>query len=294
MHKYLRAIGFKNCKKRADVARVLELVKEAPTTVDVLAFTDETLVTMSKSFGDGLGLSICGFYDENETFKEDFYYPYLLGDKISMTAACNIQRHGDKDAFSGLCENPNMGMSLIFYLQNSMDFLRYMQTGKSPDFAPDIIMSALSVAGKILLPVASEKKALARISDTKNQAKLLENARKGDPEALDTLAIQDIDAYNQAVRRIQKEDLYSVISSSFLPSGVECDHYTILGEILSVKEVENTLTRETVYSLLVNANQLTFQVGINKDDVLGVPMAGRRFKGDIWLQGLVDFGEISC
>lgn len=289
MHKYLRAIGFRNCKKRADVARVLEFVKEAPNSMDVLTFTDETLVTISKSFGDGLGLSLCGFYDENETFKEDFYYPYLLGNVITTNAACSIQRHGDKDAFSGLCENPVMGISLIFYLQNSMDFLRYIQAGKTQDFSPDIIMSALSIDGKILLPAAAEKKELAKISDTKTQAQLLESARLGDPEALDALTIQDIDTYNQVVRRVQKEDLYSVVSSTFLPSGVECDHYTILGEILSSKEVENTFSGEKVYSLLVSANGLIFQLAINKEDLLGVPMAGRRFKGDIWLQGLVDF-----
>ena len=47
--------------------------------------------------------------------------------------------------------------------------------------------------------------------------------------------------------------------------------------------------RDRIYSFLIECNDLPFQVAINKMDLLGEPAVGRRFKGEIWMQGLVDF-----
>ena len=91
-------------------------------------------------------------------------------------------------------------------------------------------------------------------------------------------------------RRIIKEDMYSIIETSFMPSGIECDQYSIIGNILSVNLVENELTKEEIYRLRVECNDIVFTVAINKADLLGEPAPGRRFKGQIWMQGLVDFG----
>ena len=35
-----------------------------------------------------------------------------------------------------------------------------------------------------------------------------------------------------------KEDLYSIIDSCFMPCGVECDQYSIIGEIKEVEKSE--------------------------------------------------------
>ena len=45
------------------------------------------------------------------------------------------------------------------------------------------------------------------------------------------------------------------------------------------------MTGEQVYQLLVNCNDLIYDVCINKLDLLGEPQPGRRFKGNIWMQG---------
>ena len=57
-----------------------------------------------------------------------------------------------------------------------------------------------------------------------------------------------------------------------------------------VNLVENELTKEEIYRLRVECNDMVFTVAINKADLLGEPAPGRRFKGQIWMQGLVDFG----
>ena len=50
------------------------------------------------------------------------------------------------------------------------------------------------------------------------------------------------------------------------------------------------LTKEEIYRLRVECNDMVFTVAINKADLLGEPAPGRRFKGQIWMQGIADFG----
>ena len=45
--------------------------------------------------------------------------------------------------------------------------------------------------------------------------------------------------------------------------------------------------KEIVYNLLIEANGLMINVGINEADLQGEPKVGRRFRGEIWLQGVV-------
>ena len=74
-----------------------------------------------------------------------------------------------------------------------------------------------------------------------------------------------------------------------MPCGVECDHYNILGEILKVETVQNSLTKEEIYVMTIESHDLVFDICINKEDLLGEPQVGRRFKGVIWLQGEMIF-----
>ena len=76
-----------------------------------------------------------------------------------------------------------------------------------------------------------------------------------------------------------------------MPYGVECDHYSVLGEILEVEPVNNKITGEQIYLLKICANELTFDVCINEKDLYGEPQAGRRFRGEIWLQGYINYPQ---
>ena len=76
-----------------------------------------------------------------------------------------------------------------------------------------------------------------------------------------------------------------------MPYGVECDQYSVLGEILEVRKVQNILTKEEIYILTICSNELTFDVAINIIDLFGEPQVGRRFKGTIWLQGNINYPQ---
>ena len=132
---------------------------------------------------------------------------------------------------------------------------------------------------------------MAKVS-SKKRNNLIEAARNGDESAMETLTLEDIDLYSKISRRAMKEDLFSIIVSCFMPCGIECDQYSVIGEIKDVQKVQNIYTKEEIWVLKLECSELMLTIGINSQDLLGEPAVGRRFKGQIWLQGILNFEEI--
>ena len=97
--------------------------------------------------------------------------------------------------------------------------------------------------------------------------------------------------FNELHQRIVTEDLYSIVETTFMPTGVECDIYSILGEIVSLRVKENVYTHENVVDMKISCNDCIFHVAINESDLIGIPAVGRRFKGKIWMQGNLEFND---
>ena len=209
---------------------------------------------------------------------------------MSSSSECSIQSLAELETYGGLLDEYRVGISLIFYMTNSIEY-RSRRSKRLPVLAKNICLSGLASQGKILLPV---KKTPKQAEDLKQAARkrgsLLEAARRGDEQAIETLTVEDIDLYSMVTKRIIKEDMYSIIETCFMPSGIECDQYSIIGNILSVNLVANDLTNEEIYRLRIECNDMIFTIAINKADLLGEPAPGRRFKGQIWMQGIADFG----
>ena len=68
-------------------------------------------------------------------------------------------------------------------------------------------------------------------------------ARRGDETAIESLTLDDMDLYTTLSKKIRKQDVYSLVDSYFMPYGVECNHYSVLGEITETKKVKNRLTK---------------------------------------------------
>ena len=136
-----------------------------------------------------------------------------------------------------------------------------------------------------------EKDKIANKKRISNRNHLLSEARRGDEAAIESLTLEDMDIYTSISRKIADEDIYTLVDTYFMPYGIECDQYSILGEICEIRETKNSLTNEEIYLLTLSCNDLQFDVGINKIDLLGQPEIGRRFKGTIWMQGFVNFPE---
>ena len=120
---------------------------------------------------------------------------------------------------------------------------------------------------------------------------MLKAARDGDEDAIENLTLEDMDTYTMISKRIENEDILSIVMSHFMPCGVECDQYNVMGDILNVELRENNQTKEKIYVMTIEANGIILDVCINQQDLVGEPAVGRRFRGIIWLQGLVHFEE---
>ena len=102
---------------------------------------------------------------------------------------------------------------------------------------------------------------------------------------MESLAYQDMDIYTRVSKRILTEDVFSIVETSFIPYGMECDQYSIVADIVGVEKAVNLLTKEKIWKLRLNYNGIYIDICINQQDLMGEPKEGRRFKGNIWLQG---------
>lgn len=288
MHKFLRAVGFSNIRKK-DLNIILEEIVEHPNVMRVTKDSDgNEFAELMKFFSDNVGIMLRGSYDENDVFQTNYYVPFSTFEGITTQEQIDIEKHAEKESYAGVCDEIRLGVTLIFYLQNVADFLSEHRANIYTKEIYGASLSALSVDGKIILPIEQKvlEKQTANHKD-ENRKKLIAEARKGNEEAIENLSIQDLDMYSQISKRIHKEDVFSIVNTSFMPYGIESDQYSILGEIKEVEKITNSITGENLYSMEIECNDLHFRVVINKNDLLGEPAVGRRFKGSVWMQGTV-------
>lgn len=290
MHKFLRSIGFSQCRNNQDVEVLLNSIIENPTEKRRIQIDENTnLCEIRGEVAPGMGIAIFGEMDRDGNFRREYYYPYLTSDDLSSTADCSIQRHTDKETCAGLLDEYRVGISLIFFLENLFEYREARKDNRFEE-VHGVCLTGLSMSGKILLPLKMTAKQveLSKVA-SRDRNSLLEAAKNGDEDAMETLTIEDIDLYSKVSKRMMKEDIYSIIDTCFMPCGVECDQYSVIGEIKNVETKVNSMTEEEIYDLTVESSDILFHVGIGKKDLLGEPEVGRRFKGQIWMQGIAKF-----
>lgn len=295
MHKFLRTTGFSMYQKKKDIRALLKCLSKDSNATKYLQVDRETnLCEIRTEIASGMGIAMVGELDDKDELDIEYYYPYLLNDTVTSTAECSVQRHAEKETYAGLLDEYKVGISLIFYLLNSMEF-REASMKKNPSIKIESAsLSALSVHGKILLPIKKSANQIERAKvASRNRDSLMEAAKNGDEDAMESLTIEDIDLYSQASRRAIKEDIYTIVDTCFMPSGIECDQYSVVGEIVGMELKKNRITSEEIYDLQIDCNDLIFRVAINKADLTGEPLIGRRFKGRIWMQGTANMKSFS-
>lgn len=290
MHKFMRTVGFSKFQTKSEMEKLLRLLADRAKCTGRLPEPDgRSFCELRAELDEGMGVVLAGQAERDGSFTPEYHFPYLKNPGISSQADCSIQRHAEKETYAGLLEEYRVGISLIFYMENSMEY-RIRRAEERPVKPKSISLTGLCVQGKILLPVRKTRQQAESLRvAAQKRSSLLEAAKNGDEEAIETLTIEDIDLYSMVSRRIASEDVYSIIDTCFMPCGVECDQYSVVGEITRVETRKNRLTGEEVYNLALDCNDMDFFVAVNKADLLGEPMVGRRFKGQVWMQGTVEF-----
>ena len=293
LHKFLRAIGFSDIKTNKELRELLkEIVKSSDERFYTTLDENSMFAEFSKDFAENMGIAVRGEFGDENQFMYDYYFPYFRGDEITTEEDISIERHAEKESYAGICDDVKVGVSLIFYLQNVIPYLKIQNADRLPMKGTTLTITGLSNQGTIMMPICKnelQKKKIKRADMTRNQ--LLAAARKGDEEAIESLTLEDMDTYTVISKKIQKEDVFSLVDTYFMPYGVECDQYSILGEITSYQTVKNKITGEEIYQMKINCNDLLFDICVNKLDIFGEPEIGRRYKGNVWLQGFINFPD---
>lgn len=285
MHKFLRAIGFSDITKK-DLDILIEEIKERPELMKVTTDSEgNEFGEFSREFAPNMGIIVRGSYLEDDSFEVEYYTPYFLGSQVTTQEPIDIEKHSEKESYAGVCDDPRIGVTLIFYLQNVADYLS-VRKAHSSDVNGGALLAGLSVDGKILLPEV-KKAVKAGRPNQKDRSQLISEARDGDEDAIESLTLEDMDTYSMLSKRVMNEDILTIVSSCFMPYGIESDQYSVLAEIVDLLEIENSLTSDIIYCMKLKCNDMVFDVCINKKDLMGEPEIGRRFKGNIWMQGTV-------
>lgn len=294
MHKYLRAIGFSKLETKKELQ---DLIKKSIIVASGRDYAKKnqytTHIEYKRNVAPSIGIIIRGEFDPENMFVYSHYLPYLRGGYISSKEDISVERHMEKETFAGVCDDIKVGVTLIFYLQNIIPYLRLKYGKRSPTNDTTLILSALSVEGIIMMPLEKNKAGIHIVNKVlEKRIKLIKEARNGNEEAIEILTLEDIETYSVISRKMREDDVFSLVDTYFIPYGVECDQYSILGEILDVRKEVNQLTSEEVHIITINCNDILLDLCINTVDLVGEPEKGRRFRGVIWLQGEIQYADV--
>lgn len=298
MHLYLKAVGLGSINTRREYDKLIRQIIKESIEKSTVMYSDIPYLPGDKVFPAQIkhyfnkvcGISLNGFYDpKRKSFKLDYVFPFLDGSVESYESEASIGRKTEREAFNALCDEPGRGIALIFHLSNPIDYL--MSKPIMADFNDKTVrIAAMANEGTVLLPVNKSEHQIDKCrAATAARNNLINLAKKGDTAAIDNLTIEDLDTYTDIYKRMHNEDVFTIVDSSFMPSGFECDSYSVVGNIVESRMLSNNYTGEDVYVMTLECNDIVFDMCINARDLIGEPAEGRRFKGRIWLQGQVEF-----
>lgn len=295
MHRYLRAIGFSEPMNALDSYNLIDDVIEKATHRAYI--TDEQddnsmFAELRMELGDGYGVCVVGIFDEQNSFNCEALFPYLISESVSSLEEVSVEERIEGHTYAGVVDELSVGSTMIFRLLNCVDFLKYGAPQVQPIPGTSVSLSALSIEGTVMLPIQKSEAEIQELRESeRSRRNLMNKARRGDEEAVNSLSSQDIEIYSVLMDKLQQDDVYTLVDSTFMPTGVECDLYSVLGEIIECIKTQNLVTLDRIYLLTIMCGNLRFRLCINEKDLYGDPAPGRRFKGVVWMQGIINFPE---
>ncbi len=187
MHKFLRAVGFSKIQNRKEMTQLIVSSVQHPTSRNYASSKDNVIIAeFMKDYSEGLGLAVCGEFDEEDKFVYEYYYPYLIPSRVSTEEDISVERHAAQHSYAGICNENRIGVSLVFYLLNMISYMKYENEDHFPIRGTTLSLSALSIKGQILMPIAKteEEKQVAK-KKTNYTNRLINNAINGDETAIE-------------------------------------------------------------------------------------------------------------
>ncbi len=293
MHSYLRTVGFGGPDCNRNVRYLLDKIIKEDEAINNSAKHEGESVEIFKHFSPNMGITFHGEFLSSREFHCDFYYPFALPMKYIHYDEIVIEKNVMNMSFYASCEDNRLGFSVIFFIQNGLDYINFDNNRGISRISAKVGLTAMSLSGKILMPVKKDSSFTSMSDELRRyRGEVLREAKKGNQEAIDAMALEEMNEYNQICKRVMNEDILTIVESSIMPYGIECDKYQVIGEIRDIVEDKNGISDEEIIEMLIECNDISITVFINKNDLMGVPKIGRRFKGVVWLQGRIDFETV--
>ena len=130
MHEFLKAIGFSDLHSRKELKEIVSAV-ENDFSIEQRITLEENVdyCERKKEFGDNIGITVCGEINEDGKFEREYYYPYFEGTGVTSYADVILEKRMEKEMYAGVCEEMKVGVSLIFHLQNMVEYRREKRLG---------------------------------------------------------------------------------------------------------------------------------------------------------------------
>ena len=299
MDPYLRAVGFTRTRLNAVKKQLRKEVTEAPDIRRIYGTGEkETEVEYIKLYGKNIGIILRGHLKEDtEDIETDSIEAFAVADFDSVTNKYLVEYYKGSPVI--VFEDENTGNELVFALQNRLDFYKdeqsFIDYGRSVEYSREkglikrqVNFAGFSLYGTIILPVEKDELSdFLREEDENYHKGLIFKYKNGDREAEELLKDYEEETSSIIRQRLMEEDFLSVIEGYVLPMDDTDADYSILGDIADSELIENSLTKEKIYKLLINATGTKIQLFINKKDLLGIPMKGMRFMGNCRLSGSI-------
>ena len=227
MHKYFRAIGFSEPMRACDTYNLIDDVLENAehrAYITDPADEDSMLAELRLDYGDGFGICAVGVFDENNDFSGESLFPYFVSESVSSIEQVSVEERIEGHTYAGVVDDLSVGTTLIFRLINSVEFLKYGAPQMKQIPGTSVCLSGLCINGTVMLPILKTDE---EIEDTREKdiarRNLMNMARSGDEDAMKNLTMQDMDMYAVIMDKLQEDDIYTIVDSTFMPTGVECD-----------------------------------------------------------------------
>lgn len=291
MESPLKTIGFSQLDEEYTLEEILSEILEEPTKQYAIQLDKKkALAEYIKQVSENTYIMVRVAVEKQgkeEVPKLDVYdcEPYIIAKNRMSVTDVEIECIDDISAYYVICEEVETSMQLIFWLQNVVEYLEKRKKGLT---CQAINIVALATEGTIVLPVEKDQEEEAFQKEERDKLRaILQKMKDGDEEAKEILEQEEKELDNQLKERLREEDFLTIMSGYFIPVTLEDAIYAVLGEILSIEIRINEKTKEEMYVFTLNVNDMSLEVVINKDELVGMPSIGMRFMGTCWLQGQV-------
>ena len=188
MREYLKAIGFSDLNSRKKIDELIYEIKKNPSRKNWFQIDEEEAIFIyEKDFAEAVGIAIIEVMDRDGYRVTDHFYPYVRGANYLYHEDLEFEHYTDKEGYAGICDENNIGIPLIFHVNNPVDYLKIVY-GKFHDKINSITLSGMSKKGMIILPVEKDEfqeREERKGNELRNE--MIDAAKAGDEMALEVM-----------------------------------------------------------------------------------------------------------